>query len=108
MIDSRMSLLRDAIEAQGSQAKVSKMLGYSTATISQVISNSYPGALEKVLNRVEEVFGSRTVDCPIRGKIALNECVEARRASFSNANPTLLQLFQTCPRCGFNTDNNDD
>ena len=39
--DDRMAMLRKAVQDLGSQAKVGKRLGYSSATVSQVLSNSY-------------------------------------------------------------------
>ena len=101
---SRLDLLRDAVAAQKSQSKVAKMLGYSSATISQVLSGNYQGALDKVLARVEEVFGTRIVICPVLGEIGLTRCVSERRTPFSNANPLRVQLYRACMRCGNNTD----
>lgn len=101
---NRLELLQDAIKNHGSQAKVGRMLGYSNTTVSQVLSGIYPGSVEKFLVRVEEVFGTRTMVCPILGDINIIQCVKERRAPFSTANPTRVKLYRTCSNCEFNTD----
>ena len=102
--NSRLDLLRDAVAAQKSQSKVAKMLGYSTATVSQVLGGSYQGALDNFLTRVEEVYGTRIVNCPVLGEIILTRCVTERRTPFSAANPLRVQLYRACRRCANNTD----
>lgn len=104
MESNLLELLRDAVAAQGSQSRVAKMMGYSSATISQVLGGSYQGALDRILTRVEEVFGSRVVGCPVLGDIVLTKCVTERRTPFSTANPLRVQLYRACMRCVNNTD----
>jgi hypothetical protein len=102
--DDRLNLLREAVIEQGSQAKAGKMLGYSSATISQVLSGTYGGQLDAFLTRVKEVFGRGQVDCPIMGAIGYPQCVEERRRPFCAANPHRVRMFQACRQC---PDNND-
>ncbi len=99
-----IEMLHDAVKTHGSQAKVGKMLDYSTATISQVLSGNYKGGLETFLARVEEVFGTRIIPCPLLGDIPLNRCVRERRRQFSTSNPLRVQLYRECRRCQFNSD----
>lgn len=102
-----LALLREAVESQGSQSKVSKMLGYSTAAISQVLGGVYKGSRDKFLTRVEEVFGTRIIICPVLGEILISRCVKERRKPFSTANPFWVRLYRTCKQCEFNTDNTE-
>jgi hypothetical protein len=102
--ENRLALLRGAVESNGSQMKVAKMLGYSSATISQVLGGTYQGALDNFLTRVEEVFGTNKVPCPILGEILLGRCVKERRSPFSTANPLRVQLYRACMKCPFNTE----
>ena len=102
--DDRLGLLREAVENLGSQAKVGKRLGYSAATISQVLSGSYGGQIDAFLTRVEEVFGTSEIKCPVLGEILLPECVEERRKPFTTANPHRVRMFQACRICRHNTD----
>ena len=106
--DSRMDLLRDAIAEHGSQAKVAKLLGYSSATISQVLSGNYGGQLDTFLTRVEEVFGKAEINCPVLGEILLPECVDARRKPFTTANPHRVRMFHACRVCVNNTDKKEE
>ncbi len=100
----RYALLCEAVERYGSQAKVGKILGYSSATISQALSNTYKGSLETLLGRVEECFGKQIIDCPMFGRIQLPRCVEERRRPFSAGNPFRVRLYRACRRCEFNVD----
>ncbi|MDR2551414.1 MAG: helix-turn-helix transcriptional regulator [Desulfobulbus sp.] len=106
--DDRMALLREAVADLGSQAKAGKRLGYSSATISQVLSGSYGGQLDAILTRVEEVFGRTEVDCPILGMIAYPQCVDERRKPFCTANPHRVRMYQACRACPNNTDPKED
>ncbi len=100
----RLNLLRDAVRVHGSQSKVAAIMGYSTTTISQVLSGSYGGGIDSFLQKVEEHFGTQAIACPILGEIKLPECVSERRKPFSNANPLRVQLYKRCCKCALNTD----
>lgn len=102
--EDRMALLRDAVIELGSQAKVGRRLGYSSGTISQVLSDNYAGKMDAFLTRVEEVFGKSEVECPILGKISYPNCVEERRKPFTTANPHRVRMHRTCRTCANNTD----
>ncbi|MBU0945463.1 MAG: helix-turn-helix transcriptional regulator [Proteobacteria bacterium] len=104
----RLTLLREAVESHGSQSKVCRKLGYSTAAISQALSGSYKGSMNRLLARVEEVFGTRAVSCPVLGEIVLPRCVAERRTPFSTSNPLRVRLYRACMDCQFNTDLNND
>ncbi len=103
-----LALLREAVETHGSQSKVAKKLGYSTTAISQALNGNYGGALDRLLKRVEEVFGTRAVLCPLFGEIRHTRCVEERRTPFSLASAWQTQIYKTCRKCEFNTDLNQD
>jgi hypothetical protein len=102
--NQRLELLRKAVAETGSQVKVAAKLGYSTATISQVLNETYLGGLDAVLTRVEEVFSSRILDCPLLGEINLARCVKERRRSFSAVNPQRVKLYRKCKACALNSD----
>lgn len=104
----RLGLLREAVAELGSQAKAARLLGYSSATISQVLAGQYKGALDGFLTRVEEVFGRSTVQCPILGDIPYPVCVDERRKPFTTANPHRVRMFQQCRACVNNTDPNKE
>lgn len=102
--DDRMALLREAVESEGSQAKVGRRIGYSAAAISQLLSSTYKGNVDAPLMRVEEVYGKTEVRCPVLGTITYPVCVEERRTPFTTANPHRVRMFQACRICAHNTD----
>lgn len=102
--DERLALVHRAVLEEGSQAKVAVKVGYSTATISQLMSGSYKGSTEAVLVRFEEVYGSRIVECPLLGEIRLANCVKERRRPFSATNPQRVRMYRACRHCEHNTD----
>lgn len=102
--NDKLELLRRAVSEAGSQAKVAAKLGYSSATVSQLLSGSYNGSSDTVLTRVFEVYGGQVVGCPILGDIALCRCVDERRRPFSATNPRRVRMYRACKGCGNNTD----
>lgn len=93
-----MELLRQKCGELG-QAEVARRLDKSDSAISQVLSGKYQGSPENILQRVEEVFGGTTVDCPILGQISLSKCAEHRRRPFAATNPTRVALYRACKGC---------
>ncbi len=102
--DERIALLR-RVCAETSQAAVARRLGVSPAIPCGVLKGEYKGDSEGFLLRVEEVYGSTTVECPGLGEvIPLSRCAEARRRTFSHAavNPEWLRLWKVCRVCPVN------
>jgi len=94
----RLELLRQRV-AESSQAKVAKELGYSASTVNQVLKGSYAGGLDNFLERVAEVYGGDTIDCPVLGDIPLSRCSSERKKPFRATNHQAVELFRTCPHC---------
>jgi transcriptional regulator with XRE-family HTH domain len=93
-----MRLLDKAVEEHG-QAEVSRRIGYSSSAVSQVRNGKYLGDSAAVLRRVEEVFGSSTVICPVLGEIPLCRCANERSRVPRYTNPIARQLSKICPNC---------
>ena len=96
--DELMKLLENAVKEHG-QAEVSRRIGYSSSTVSQVRNGKYLGGSASVLRRIEEVFGSSTVNCPVLGEIPLSRCANERRRVPRYTNPLARQLSRICPNC---------
>lgn len=95
----KMQLLRTKVAELG-QAEVARRIGYSSSTISQVLSAKYTGDPATVLNKVEEIFGNSTVDCPYFGHpISLAVCAGHRARPFAATNPQRVQLYRACRNC---------
>jgi len=95
----RLELLRAKCQEM-SQAEVARRLDYSPSAINQVLKGSYQGDLTNLLTRVEEIFGQSTVVCPVVGEITLGKCAEHRKRPFAATNPTRVELFRRCHKCG--------
>jgi len=94
-----MQLLRDRCAELG-QAEVARRLDYSASAINQALKGGYQGSLDNLLTKVEEIFGSTTVMCPVLGEISLRKCSENRKRPFAATNPLRVQLYRTCKKCG--------
>lgn len=79
-----------------SQKRVSKVLGYSSGTISQVLKNKYPGNMEKFELAVRGAYMGITVDCPIYGEIESNRCLSYQRQPWASTNPNRVKLYKAC------------
>ena len=94
----RMQLLRKKCD-ETSQAQVARRLGYSPSAINQVLKGEYKGDPAQILTRVEEIFGSSTVNCPICGEIPLGTCARNRRLPFAAINPHRVKQWRECRTC---------
>lgn len=92
------ALVRACNEA--SQNKVAKKLGYSSAVISQVLNNVYPGDMDKFEKNVRDFFMSG-VECPALGKITADQCLAWRREAKepNPSSPHKSRMFHACRKC---------
>lgn len=93
-----IEMLKKACEAS-SQKAVAAKVGYSPATISQVLSGTYRGDLSRVQAAVEGALMRATVDCPVIGELPRQRCIEHQRAPFAPTNPMRVQLYAACKTC---------
>lgn len=98
MADERMELLRRTIAAKG-QAQTARELGYSDAAVCQVVKGNYKGDAGRILQRVEEVYGTTTVSCPVLGRIALGLCAQERGKPLAATSPQRMRLWKNCQSC---------
>lgn len=75
---------------------VALRVGYSKATLSQVLNGKYPSDISKVQERIESVLMGRTVDCPVLGDITVNVCRSHQSRKFSVTNPLRVQMYRAC------------
>lgn len=97
-MNDKMQLLINAV-AENGQAAVARAIGYSVSAVNQAIHGKYAGSLENLLQRAVEVYGAAMVDCPIIGRITIQQCAAERRKSFGATNPQRVKLFHACPKC---------
>ncbi|YP_010660075.1 LacI family DNA-binding transcriptional regulator [Pseudoalteromonas phage HS6] len=90
-----LHVLKDEVEKQGMR-KVAEKLGVSKATVSQVVNDKYKASTHVIQQRVEGVFMAFTVDCPILGDIAVNQCLEHQNRKFAATNHVRVALYKAC------------
>ncbi|PLX92152.1 MAG: hypothetical protein C0621_10390 [Desulfuromonas sp.] len=96
-----LALLRNKCDELG-QATVARAIGYSPSAVNQALSGTYKGSLDNLLDKVEEVYGSSTVECPVLGIITLAQCGRHRRRPFAPTNPQRVVLWRACQKCPHN------
>ena len=89
--------------AESIQAEVARRLGVSPAIPCGVLKGTYQGDVGGFLTRVEEVYGSSTVECPGLGEpIALGRCAVYRKREFAAINPEWVRMWKACRSCPHN------
>ena len=97
-MSDRTKLLITAVKEQG-QAAVARATGYSVSAINQAVHGKYAGSLDNLLCRVAEVYGHGIVDCPVMGRITIQQCAAERRKPFGASNPQRVKLYHACRDC---------
>lgn len=95
-----IEVLRAACEAK-TQAAVAERIGYSPATVNQVLKGAYKGDLRRVEEAVRGALMGESVECPVIGDLPRQRCIEHQRraGSFAATNPTRVQLARACKTC---------
>ncbi len=99
MTSDRMELFKKMFAEKG-QAQVARDLGCSAAVVHGMIRENYSGDNGKWFEKVAEVYGAETVDCPVLGEVTLKRCSRERKMPFSAASPLRVQLYRACQGCG--------
>lgn len=96
-----IEVLRAACDGS-SQAAVGRKIGYSSATINQVLMGTYTSDTGNIRKAVEGALMDVTVDCPVCGEIPMNSCIQHQRNAKKEVrvtNPMRIALYNTCPIC---------
>ncbi|QDG74431.1 transcriptional regulator [Labrenzia sp. PHM005] len=73
-----------------------KRIGLSPATLSQTISNRYPGNQKKVEAAVRGALMGETVVCPILGEIGRHICLDWQGKPRAVTNAIRSQVYRAC------------
>lgn len=88
---------------KSSQNKIAQKIGKSSAAISQVLKNIYPGTIANIEAAVRANLMDGTHDCPVFGSILIRECLENQSRRFcASGNPNKIRLFKACRNCKYN------
>ncbi|TQV63938.1 MAG: helix-turn-helix transcriptional regulator [Halothiobacillaceae bacterium] len=102
-----IDMLREACAAS-SQKAVASRIGYSPATISQVLSGTYKGDMTRVQAAVEGALMQAVVECPVMGTLERHRCIEHQRSAFTPTNPMRVRLYKACRTCPNNMHKNTE
>lgn len=91
-----VSVLAREVDRVGSRRIVGERLGYSTTTISQVISNQYRGDLKKLEDKVRGQLIGDSVSCPVAGLISLDLCRDYQARPFRSTSGFHTRLYRAC------------
>lgn len=84
-----------------SQNRTAKALGYSAATVSQIIRNKYPADMGAIEERVRGILMAEKVECPSLGQIPRDACQDWRKKArdFGGHNPLRVRMARACRGC---------
>ena len=82
--------------ARSSQSAVAKRIGYSAATVSQILSNGYRGDVSRVEQMVRGALMSETVECPALGDIARNVCLGWQAKPYAATSSHRVAMYRAC------------
>lgn len=78
------------------QAATAKKIGYSSAVLSHVFANNYPGDMTAVETKVRGALMGETVICPIVGEIGRDRCINEQAMPNTGASSIRSKLFRAC------------
>jgi hypothetical protein len=78
------------------QRAVAKLIDYSPATVSQVLSNTYRGDLAKIELKVLGALMGETIDCPVKGEMARNVCLRWQDKPFAVTSADRTRMYHAC------------
>lgn len=87
--------LGEACNAEN-QTAIGKRIGYSGSTVSQLLSNSYPGDVNRIEQIVRGALMHKTVVCPVLQEIGRDVCLGWQKRPFSTASANSVRMFQAC------------
>lgn len=92
-----------------SQNRAARAIERSASLVSHVLARSYKGDMRAVEDLVRGVFMKGTVECPVFGDLALQECRKwrGRARKFQNVNSQYVQMYRACNRCPVHTQTED-
>lgn len=90
-----IEVLAEAANAT-TQSAVGERIGTGGSTISQLLSNTYPGDVAKFETIIRGRLMAETVDCPILQAIGRDVCLGWQKRPFSTASGNAVRMHQAC------------
>lgn len=91
--------LQGAVIRFGSQTRVADELGVSTAVISTLLKDKYPGNVDAMEQRIRGQYMAETVTCPVLGTLSKRSCLDNQALPVAFTNPIRSALGRACKTC---------
>jgi hypothetical protein len=91
--------LEQAVTRFGSQTKVASELGVSSAVISTLLKDKYPGSVVVMEQRIRGQYMAETVLCPVQGTLSTRNCLDNQALPMAFTNPVRAALGRACKTC---------
>lgn len=91
--------LQGAVTRFGSQTKVAEQLGVSTAVVSTLLNDKYPGNVEQMAQRIRGQYMHAIVMCPVMGTLGKRNCLDNQAMPVAFTNPLRAALGRACKTC---------
>jgi hypothetical protein len=89
--------LAATLDAKGLRV-TAKIIGYSASALSQAISDTYRGDIERVAEKVRGALMGFEVECPVLGAIGRHQCLDNQKLPFAVTNAVRTRLYHACRR----------
>jgi hypothetical protein len=93
------AVLTEQVKRFDSQVKVAAELHVTSAVISMLLKDKYPGSVKQMAQRIRGQFMGSTVLCPVYGTLNKSNCVENQRLPQAFTNPLRAALGRACKTC---------
>lgn len=93
------SALQTAVTRFNSQTKVADELGVSTAVVSTLLKDKYPGNVDSMEQRIRGQYMAETVRCPVMGDLSKRHCLDNQALPMAFTNPVRAALGRACKTC---------
>lgn len=105
MLDDKTKLLLQRHVDMKGRKLVTRELGISSTSLSQVLNDKYPASTHAIQDKINKIYSHNgTVDCPVVGEITPQSCAdnfERAQKRIPAGNPRTMRLYVACRKCDF-------
>jgi hypothetical protein len=91
--------LEQAVKRANSQSKVADELNVSSAVVSTLLKDKYPGNVQAMEQRIRGQYMAETVVCPVQGTLSTRNCLDNQALPMAFTNPVRAALGRACKAC---------
>lgn len=79
-----------------SQSAVAKLIDYSPAVVSSVLSKTYRGDVSKVEAQVRTFLMAESINCPVLGTIQRKSCLDWQAKPYAATSSHRVTMYRAC------------